>query len=99
MQTDKLLRAFIEASGFEIEEVKEGVVITGDASSLLGEPCTSTSTIKRVDYKVTKRGYGDLNHVLAVIGLLEGTKMSRHEKKEFDKAVIILNRILSNEKT
>ena len=52
--TDKLLRAFIEASGYEIKEVVVDKVIPD-----LSRVERSTLTIKDViDYKVTKRDNG-----------------------------------------
>ncbi len=44
--TDKLLRAFIEASGYEIEEVK-----AKETSSIM----CGGNTYSNIDYKVTKK--------------------------------------------
>ena len=49
--TEKLLRAFIEAQGFDVEDITEGVVIPD-----LCRGGNSKVTIKKViDYKVAKR--------------------------------------------
>jgi len=45
---DKLLRAFIEASGFDIHEVEEEVIIKDCAGFLVNQ-------YMEVDYKVTKK--------------------------------------------
>ena len=54
--TDKLLRAFIEASGYEIEEVK---TVTKQkfsvAKALFTERYNSQQPITTIDYKVTKK--------------------------------------------
>lgn len=58
--TDKLLRAFIEASGFDIEEVEttkdfySPQWINTDGSLMDG--AVPMGTVKDIDYKVTKKG-------------------------------------------
>jgi hypothetical protein len=48
---EKLLRAFIEAQGYEVEEVKERVNL-----SIIGD----SRTLMTVDYKITKKPF-DIN--------------------------------------
>ena len=62
--TDKLLRAFIEASGFEIEEVSNtyisGIKYGGDAPLIPFTPMDKVTT--SIDYKVTKKDEGALSY-------------------------------------
>ena len=46
----KLLRAFIEASGYEIEEVK-----TNESVRVIGVPDINETVIATIDYKLTKK--------------------------------------------
>lgn len=53
----KLLRAFIEASGYEIEEIKSNKVymFTHDADGNPSCDPSLTTTLPAIDYKVTKK--------------------------------------------
>ena len=75
--TDKLLRAFIEASGFEIEETQKvfikGVLYKGNSSLIPVDDLDSVEIIN--DYKVTKKkttrelsAQGRLNHAMGRMG-------------------------------
>ena len=56
--TDKLLRAFIEASGYEIEEVESSSSFYGagciNEDGTLKEGALPLGTVKSIDYKVSK---------------------------------------------
>ena len=76
--TDKLLRAFIEASGFDIEEVVETntFIQKGESGGLfsMGSPDVSFTTTT-IDYKVTKKAehYEFTKPMIEnIIGVLEG---------------------------
>ncbi len=75
--TDKLLRVFIEASGYEIEE-KEDIKRFYKRDDIMenGEPKENAmpdSIIKTVDYKVTKKSEADLLKALSrAIDIIEG---------------------------
>jgi len=57
MNTGKLLRAFIEASGFEIEETPTAKSIN-NRNYAIASGCTFVPEID-YDYKVTKRDFTD----------------------------------------
>lgn len=77
---DKLLRAFIEASGYEIEETKD-IKSFYKADDLMsnGEPikgaiCEVISTI--IDYKVTKKVASKKEVIEWIIVLMENNDIS-----------------------
>lgn len=53
--TDKLLRAFIEASGYEIEEITTRKILVSAEPPTRDEFINGSTVIETIDYKVTKR--------------------------------------------
>ena len=80
--TDKLLRAFIEASGYEIEEADTSVKLYKiDDVDLEGDPYDNAmpTVISSIDYKVTKRKFNSKPTLHKIIREYENEGMSASE--------------------
>ena len=72
--TDKLLRAFIEASGYEVEEVSSSPASFGERYSLI--QCTPEIVNAWTDYEVTKKKTNKEDIVKRIIATMEENDIS-----------------------
>ena len=78
----KLLRAFIEASGYEIDEVKETKQFYLPSQCIFGSPMfgqTPQTEIINIDYKITKREFNSKPTLHKIIRQYEKEGMSASE--------------------